>query len=63
MSFMTSMCAPTSVFLFNARTLLPKINDLCVTIENFQPKVMVVTDDNLLNLPRFDLFRAESLFG
>lgn len=61
------MCTPPSVFLFNARSLLPKIDDLCVTVKNFQPNIVMVTEtwscedihDCLLYLPHFSLFRAD----
>ena len=63
------MCAPPSIFLFNARSVLPKLDDLCVSISAFKPDIVFVTetwltddiDDVVLAIPRFGLLRSDRL--
>ena len=55
--------------LFNARSVYPKFDDLCVTVSNYKPSVIMVTEswltdcisDDLIALDRYHLFRSDRL--
>ena len=67
MDFKRTRHYPPSLFLINARSVLPKFDELCTTISAFMPDVVFVTEswlsnninDNLLVIPRYNLLRSD----
>ena len=55
------------VLYYNARSLLPKIDDLLLSVEALNPHIVCVVeswlsddvDDNEINIPGFQLFRSD----
>ena len=55
------------MFLCNIRSLLPKFDDLCVSVANFCPGIVMITeswlakniDDCMLHIPHYNLYRHD----
>ena len=59
--------SPPSIFLLNARSVLPKFDDLYITVLNLRPDIVMVSEswlcddiqDDMLAIPCYRFFRAD----